>query len=211
MVFRLPEDEIIFPNPALAEADGLLAIGGDLSKERLFLAYQNGIFPWYSEGEPILWYSPHQRCVIFPHRIKVSKSMKSIMKKGEFEITENQAFVDVIYNCAATPRIGQNGTWITHEMQQAYIELHAKRIAHSVEVWKKSELVGGLYGILIGNVFCGESMFSHVSNASKVALIYLAQRFNLQLIDCQFPNEHLMSMGAEMMSRDEYLKMIMSK
>lgn len=208
MIFKLLEDSLIFPNPALAEEDGLLAIGGDLRKERLLLAYQSGIFPWYSEGEPILWYSPHQRCVIFPDRIKVSKSMKNVMKKGDFEITENQAFADVIYNCAKTPRIGQDGTWITTEMQAAYMELNVNDLAKSIEVWKDSKLVGGLYGILIGNVFCGESMFSHVSNASKRALIYLAQKPDLQLIDCQLPNEHLMSMGAEMISRDEYMSFL---
>lgn len=205
MIFKLLEDSLIFPNPTLAEEDGLLAIGGDLSKERLLLAYQSGIFPWYSEGEPILWYSPHQRCVIFPDRIKVSKSMKNMIKKGDFEITENQAFADVINNCAKASRTGQDGTWITAEMQAAYIELNVNGIARSIEVWKDNKLVGGLYGILIGHVFCGESMFSHASNASKRALIYLAQKPALQLIDCQLPNEHLMSMGAEMISRDEYM------
>ncbi len=208
MIFKLLDDALIFPNPALAEADGLLAIGGDLSKERLLLAYQSGIFPWYSEGEPILWYSPHERCVIFPDRIKISKSMKNVMKNGDFEITENEAFADVIYNCANTPRIGQDGTWITTEMQDAYIELNANGIAKSIEVWKGNELAGGLYGVLIGNVFCGESMFSHISNTSKMALIYLSQKPDLQLIDCQLPNEHLMSMGAEMITREKYMSFL---
>jgi leucyl/phenylalanyl-tRNA--protein transferase len=208
MIFKLLDDSLIFPNPALAEEDGLLAIGGDLSAERLQLAYQSGIFPWFSEGDPILWYSPHERCVIFPDRIKVSKSMRGVIKSEVFKITENQAFADVIYNCATSPRIGQDGTWITSEMQAAYIGLNKRNIAKSIEVWKGTELVGGLYGILIGNVFCGESMFSAVSNASKIALIYLAQKPSLRLIDCQLPNEHLMSMGAEMISREEYIKFL---
>lgn len=208
MIFKLLDDYLVFPDPALAEEDGLLAIGGDLSKERLLLAYQSGIFPWFSEGDPILWYSPHQRCVIFPDLIKVSKSMKKVMKSEDFKITENQAFADVIFNCAETPRTDQDGTWITTEMKEAYIDLHVKGLAKSIEVWKENELVGGLYGVVIGNVFCGESMFSKVSNASKTALFYLAQKPGLQLIDCQLPNEHLMRMGAEMISRDEYMKFL---
>lgn len=208
MIFKLLDDSLIFPNPALAEEDGLLAIGGDLSPARLRLAYQNGIFPWFSEDDPILWYSPHERCVIFPHRMRVSKSMKGVMKNGDFSITENQAFADVIYNCANAPRIGQDGTWITNEMQAAYIELNKKGIAKSIEVWKENELVGGLYGVLIGSVFCGESMFSKVNNASKIALIHLAQTPSLQFIDCQLPNDHLMSMGAEMISRQAYMSFL---
>ncbi|MES2651434.1 MAG: leucyl/phenylalanyl-tRNA--protein transferase [Bacteroidota bacterium] len=211
MIFQLLNDSLVFPNPALAEEDGLLAIGGDLSLDRLLLAYQNGIFPWFSEDDPILWYSPHQRCVIFPDRIKISKSMQKVIKESVFKITENQAFADVIYNCAKTPRIGQDGTWITTEMQEAYIALNVKGIAKSIEVWKGNELVGGLYGVVIGAVFCGESMFSKVSNASKMALIYLAQKQGLQLIDCQLPNEHLMSMGAEMISREEYMKVLIQQ
>lgn len=211
MIFRLLDDSLIFPNPALAEADGLLAIGGDLSPERLLLAYQSGIFPWFSEGDPILWFSPHERCVIFPDRMMVSKSMKRVMKSGALSITENQAFADVIYNCAKAPRIGQDGTWITGEMQEAYIALNEKGIAKSIEVWKGNELVGGLYGVEMGTVFCGESMFSKVSNASKMALIYLAQKPGIRLIDCQLPNDHLMSMGAEMISREEYMNMVKAK
>lgn len=208
MIFKLLDDSLIFPNPALAEADGLLAIGGDLSTARLEVAYKNGIFPWFSEGDPILWYSPHQRCVIFPERIKVSKSMKKIIKSGDFNLTENQAFADVIYNCANAPRIGQDGTWITNEMQEAYIKLNEIGVAKSIEVWQEDELVGGLYGVDLGSVFCGESMFSKVSNASKMALIYLAQQPSINLIDCQLPNDHLMSMGAEMISREEYMNSI---
>ncbi len=204
MIFKLLDDSLIFPNPALAEADGLLAIGGDLSPERLLLAYQSGIFPWFSEGDPILWFSPHERCVIFPHRMKVSKSMQRVIKNEAFSVTENQAFASVINNCAKAPRIGQEGTWITSEMQEAYIALNEKGIAKSIEVWHGSELVGGLYGVEMGTVFCGESMFSKVSNASKLALIYLGQKPGIQLIDCQLPNDHLMSMGAEMIDRKEY-------
>lgn len=208
MIFRLLDDEIIFPDTALAEPDGLLAIGGDLSVERLKLAYQSGIFPWFSEGDPILWFAPHERCVIFPNRIKISKSMRKVIQAGEFLVTENQAFDEVIKNCAKTPRVGQDGTWITGEMQQAYLKLHHIGWAHSVEVWLNQKLVGGLYGVKVGNVFCGESMFSLVSNASKTALIHLAKNAGYQMIDCQLPNDHLMSLGAEMISMEEYLEIL---
>lgn len=208
MVFSLPSDEIVFPNPALAEDDGLLAIGGDLSAERLILAYQHGIFPWYSEGDPICWYAPHERCVIYPQKIKISKSMKKVLESNVFRITFNQAFERVIINCAKTPRKDQPGTWINKEMQAAYIGLHRLGWAHSIEVWEETKLVGGLYGIVIGNVFCGESMFSVVSNASKAALIYLCSEFSFALIDCQLPNEHLLSMGAEMINRETYMQFL---
>lgn len=206
MVFSLPSDEIVFPNPALADEDGLLAIGGDLSAERLILAYQNGIFPWFSEGDPICWYSPHERCVIYPHKIKVSKSMKQVLKSNVFNITVNKTFAKVIAGCAKTPRKDQPGTWIIEEMQAAYINLHQLGWAHSIEVWKNGSLVGGLYGVAVGKVFCGESMFSLISNASKVALIYLCQQFGFELIDCQLPNDHLLSMGAEMIDRETYME-----
>ena len=208
MIFKLLDDSILFPDPKLAEDDGLLAIGGDLSPERLLLAYQSGIFPWFSEGDPILWYSPHERCVIFPERINISKSMQKVMKNGRFIITENQAFAEVVYHCATARRNGQDGTWITYEMQEAYIALNAKDIARSIEIWKDNELVGGLYGVVIGDVFCGESMFSKASNASKLALIYLARKGEFTLIDCQLPNEHLMSMGAVMISREQYMSVL---
>lgn len=207
MFFQLLADNPGFPDPALAEADGLLAIGGDLSMERLLIAYSNGIFPWFSEGEPILWYSPHERCVIYPDKIRVSRSMRKILKQELFEVTFNQAFEEVILNCATTERKGQDGTWITNEMQQAYIHLHQQGYAHSVEVWLQGKLVGGLYGLKINRVFCGESMFSHVSNASKTALIFLS-KLNVDLIDCQLPNDHLMSLGAEMISREVYMEML---
>ncbi|WP_412467036.1 leucyl/phenylalanyl-tRNA--protein transferase [Pedobacter sp. KLB.chiD] len=207
MFFQLLDDHPGFPDPALAEEDGLLAIGGDLSTERLLIAYANGIFPWFSEGEPILWYSPHERCVIYPDQIKISKSMKKILKQEVFKITINQAFARVIQNCATTTRKGQDGTWITSEMQDAYTELHNQGYAHSIEVWQEDKLVGGLYGLKVNRVFCGESMFSHVSNASKAALIFLSN-LNIDLIDCQLPNDHLMSLGAEMISRELYMEML---
>lgn len=207
MFFQLLDDDVSFPDPTLAEEDGLLAVGGDLSLERLLVAYSNGIFPWFSEGEPILWYSPHQRCVIYPEQIKISKSMKKVLKEEVFQVTIDQAFKEVIQNCAQMPRKGQDGTWITDDMQKAYINLHEKGFAHSIEVWQQDKLVGGLYGILINKVFCGESMFSQVSNASKTALIYLSN-LNIELIDCQLPNDHLLSLGAEMIDRETYLKML---
>ena len=210
MFFQLPDDDITFPNPALAEEDGLLAIGGDLSLDRLLLAYSNGIFPWFSEGEPILWYAPHRRCVIYPNKIKISKSMKKVLRDETFKITINKAFAEVIHNCASTPREGQEGTWITNEMQDAYINLHQYGFAHSIEVWLNEKLVGGLYGLKINRVFCGESMFSHVSNASKAALIFLS-RTDIDLIDCQLPNDHLMSLGAELIPQAAFMKILESK
>lgn len=208
MVFRLPDDEIVFPNPELADEDGLLAVGGDLSAERLILAYQNGIFPWFSDDDPICWYSPHERCVIYPDRLKISKSTKQVLKNGGFKVTANQVFAEVIAHCAKTPRKDQPGTWITKEMQEAYINLHQLGWADSVEVWQNDTLVGGLYGIAINKVFCGESMFSLVSNASKVAMIFLCQQSDFELIDCQLPNDHLLSLGAEMIERETYMELL---
>lgn len=208
MVFSLPNDEIIFPDPKLADPDGLLAIGGDLTTERLLLAYENGIFPWFSEGDPICWYAPHERCVIYPDRIKVSKSMRKLMASMTFQFTVNKAFSQVIVHCAKVERKDQPGTWITDQMQEAYIQLHNAGFAGSVEVWQDDRLVGGLYGVLMGSVFCGESMFSLVSNASKAALIFLCEMGNYELIDCQLPNDHLMSLGAEMISLGEYQRFL---
>jgi leucyl/phenylalanyl-tRNA--protein transferase len=207
MIFRLDE-RLIFPDAALAEEDGLLAVGGDLRPERLMLAYQNGIFPWYSDDTPILWYSPHERFVLVPDELRISKSMKQVMRSGRFTVTFNKAFARVIKGCATSPRVDQDGTWITDDMQQAYIKLHELGMAHSVEVWLDNELVGGLYGIEVGNVFCGESMFTRVSNASKAALITLCQTGKYKLIDCQLHTEHLESMGAKMISRNHYLNML---
>jgi leucyl/phenylalanyl-tRNA--protein transferase len=198
MIFRLDEQHILFPDPSLAEEDGLLAVDGDLRVERLLNAYANGIFPWYSEDTPILWYAPHERFVLYPHEIKISKSMTKVLAKGDFKITFNQAFEKVIHNCAAIMRKDQDGTWIVDEMQEAYIDLHQQGFVHSVEVWQNDTLVGGLYGVLVGKVFCGESMFSKVSNASKAALVFLCQQFDLELVDCQIHSEHLESMGAKL-------------
>ena len=207
MIFRLTE-ELIFPDPSLAEPDGLLAIGGDLSGDRLILAYQNGIFPWFSEGDPVCWYSPHERCVIFPDQVRISKSMRKIISDEHFTVTMDTSFEEVIGNCAQSPRKGQDGTWITTEMQDAYIGLHQNGWAHSVEVWHKGVLAGGLYGLEVNGVFCGESMFSLMSNASKTALIWLCRNPAYRLIDCQLPNDHLMSLGAEMITQEEYLSIL---
>ena len=207
MIFRL-DKRIIFPNPSLAEEDGLLAVGGDLSTNRLLLAYQNGIFPWYNDDTPILWYSPHERFVLFPNELKVSKSMRQVLKSDRFTVTSDQNFADVIDACSSAGRKGQDGTWITDDMKQAYIRLHKEGHARSVEVWKDEKLVGGLYGVQVGEVFCGESMFSKVSNASKVALISLCNTDKYKLIDCQVYTEHLESMGARMISREEYLSIL---
>jgi leucyl/phenylalanyl-tRNA--protein transferase len=211
-------NELIFPPVHLADEDGLLAIGGDLSVERLILAYKSGVFPWYNEGEPVIWYSPNPRMVLFPDRLKISKSMHQLIRKGVFTITFNQNFAEVISNCKNIYRKNQGGTWITNKMEQAYLKLHEMGIAKSVEVWQhftssqhEKELVGGLYGIDLGHVFCGESMFSKVSNTSKLAFIYLVQKLkqeNYQLIDCQVYNNHLASLGAEEISRDDFLKIL---
>jgi leucyl/phenylalanyl-tRNA--protein transferase len=203
MIFRL-DDRLAFPDPALAEPDGLLALGGDLSVERLLLAYHNGIFPWYSNDTPILWYSPHERFVLFPHELKVSNSMRQVLRSNRFSITTDESFEAVITACSAAPRPGQDGTWITDEMKAAYIALHQKGHAHSVEVWLDGELAGGLYGVQVGTVFCGESMFSRANNASKAALAHLCG-MGYSLIDCQVYTAHLESMGARMVSREEYM------
>ncbi|MCI0922183.1 leucyl/phenylalanyl-tRNA--protein transferase [Sphingobacterium rhinopitheci] len=204
MVFELDPDDYSFPKPALAEADGLLAIGGDLSTDRLLTAYYNGIFPWYSEDTPILWYAPHERFVLDPQEIKISKSMSKVLRTNTFHVTYNKSFDAVIDNCSSVARVDQDGTWIVDDMKRAYKELHRLGFAHSIEVWHGEELVGGLYGILVGKVFCGESMFAKVSNASKVALIYLCQSFDLELIDCQIHSEHLESMGAKTIESSEF-------
>ncbi len=207
MIFRLTKD-IEFPPTELAEPDGLLAVGGDLSVPRLMLAYQSGIFPWYSDDTPILWYAPHERFVLFPHELRISKSMRKILKQGVFTVTTNTAFAKVIDACSQIEREGQDGTWITDDMKAAYIKLHKKGVAHSVDVWQNNELVGGAYGVEVGNVFCGESMFSKVSNASKVALITLCQTGKYKLVDCQVHTSHLESMGARMISREEYMQIL---
>ena len=208
MIFQLDENELVFPHPSLADEDGLLAVGGDLRTERLLLAYENAIFPWYSEDTPILWYAPHDRFVLYPQRLKISKSMQQVLRSRKFRVSCDTAFDRVIQYCASVLRKDQDGTWIVDDMQQAYSKLHREGFAHSIEVWQGEELVGGLYGVQVGKVFCGESMFALVSNASKVALIFLAQRFGLELIDCQIPSEHLERMGAETISQKEYLHIL---
>jgi leucyl/phenylalanyl-tRNA---protein transferase len=207
MIFALGK-ALLFPNPELAEEDGLLAIGGDLSAERLLLAYQQGIFPWYSEGEPILWYSPHERFVILPNELHISHSMKKVLQSGKFTVTFDQAFEQVINHCAAMKRKGQHSTWITNDMKAAYITLHEKGIAHSVESWCDGTLAGGLYGVVVGKVFCGESMFSLLPNASKVALARLCESQEYDLIDCQMNTPHLERMGGKYIGRKEYMEYV---
>jgi leucyl/phenylalanyl-tRNA--protein transferase len=208
MIFQLSEDTIWFPEPELADEDGLLAVGGDLSPERLILAYKNGIFPWFSDESPILWYAPHERFVLFPEKLKVSKTMRKLLKTDKFKITFNTAFPDVIRACATISREDQLGTWITNDMEKAYIQLFDLGYAHSVEVWENEQLVGGLYGIEINSVFCGESMFSKVSNASKAALINLCEHKNYKLIDCQVHSDHLESLGAEFIGTNRFMEFL---
>ena len=202
-------NQVSFPPVDRASEYGLLAVGADLSMDRLKLAYRSGIFPWYSEGQPISWYSPDPRMVLFPDELKISKSMRQIIRSKRFKVTFNQAFEKVISNCKTIDRSlqDQDSTWITDEMQQAYINLHQEGWAKSIEVWENDELVGGLYGVEVGSVFCGESMFSKVSNASKIALIALSENNNnlYTLIDCQVYNEHLASLGAREISRERFL------
>ncbi|MEN8138491.1 MAG: leucyl/phenylalanyl-tRNA--protein transferase [Bacteroidota bacterium] len=218
------DKRLVFPHPDYANDDGILAIGGDLSTERLLLAYQNGIFPWYeeidpeiledenekfSEKETIIWWSPDPRMVLYPDKLKVSKSMRKLLRQNNFTVTVNKAFEDVIDNCQQIFRTDQENTWITKNMKSAYIELHKKGFAHSVEVWEGDELVGGLYGVNVGKVFCGESMFSNKSNTSKLAFIYLVRELekrDYHMIDCQVYTEHLESLGAEEISREKFLK-----
>lgn len=208
MYYLLDESELVFPHPSLADEDGLLAVGGDLSIERLLLAYENGIFPWYNEDSPILWYAPLERFVLSPAKIRISKSLKQVLRSNIFQVTIDKDFSSVIKNCAVISRKDQDGTWIVSDMQDAYNRLHEVGYAHSVEVWQGEELVGGLYGVQIGKVFCGESMFSKVSNASKIALVHLAKNFGLSLIDCQIPSEHLTKMGAELIPQEVYLSIL---
>lgn len=199
---------IWFPPIEDALEDGLLAIGGDLSSERLLLAYQKGIFPWY-EGDTPLWWSPDPRFVLFPEQLVISKSMQQVIKKNVFEYKTNTAFSEVILQCKNQPRVGQDGTWITEAVELAYRELHHKGIAHSAEAWQNNQLVGGLYGIKMGKLFFGESMFSKVSNASKFAFIQLVKQLKLEgivLIDCQVYTTHLESLGATMISRTNFKK-----
>ena len=201
------DKKIIFPPVDLAEPDGLLAMGGDLSTERLLLAYRSGIFPWY-EGDTILWWCPNPRFILFPSELKISKSIKSLLNRNEFTFTTNKAFTRVIHYCKETKRTGQDGTWITDEVVKAYTKLHELGYAHSAEVWKNDELAGGLYGIKLGNVFFGESMFSTLNNASRYAFIKYVQHLKeegIELIDCQIYTEYLESLGAKMIDRKDFI------
>jgi leucyl/phenylalanyl-tRNA--protein transferase len=209
---QLNDDLNFFPNveKALTDPDGLLAMGGDLNPPRILNAYRRGIFPWFSLDEPILWWSPSERAVISAGDVHISKSMKRAIKKQNLSITVNHCFSDVIHACAA-PRDGQPGTWILAEMIDAYISLHQLGIAHSIEIWKDKILVGGLYGICVGQTFCGESMFSLENNSSKMAFIALNQHFKLfggQFIDCQMQTKHLSSLGVNAISRQTFIELL---
>ncbi|WP_028376845.1 leucyl/phenylalanyl-tRNA--protein transferase [Leeuwenhoekiella sp. MAR_2009_132] len=203
-----------FPDYSYADEDGLLAVGADLSVDRLLDAYSKGIFPWYNDGQPVLWWSPDPRMVLKPAEIHISKTMRKILREKVFRVTYNTCFLDVVLNCKRIKRDGQDGTWITNEMLEAYQKLHEIGVAESVEVWQNDALVGGLYGLNLKekNIFCGESMFAKVSNASKVALITLAQKLQTQdynLIDCQVYTEHLERMGASEISRSQFLSYLL--
>jgi len=209
----LSSSDIDFPAPetALDSPNGLLAIGGDLSPERLIKAYHQGIFPWFEEPDPILWWSPAPRTILFPAKVHVSRSLKKRIRKKEFEVTYDQCFDQVIKCCASAPRQGQHGTWIGEEMISAYNELHIQGVAHSIEVWKDNSLVGGLYGIALGGVFFGESMFSLLPDASKVAFVFLANKLSTDgfgLIDCQVANPHLFTLGAEEIDRNRFMSLL---
>ncbi|MBS3993401.1 MAG: leucyl/phenylalanyl-tRNA--protein transferase [Bacteroidetes bacterium] len=204
---------LYFPPVSTANKYGMVAIGGDLSVERLLLAYKSGIFPWFSDNEPIIWYSLNPRMVLFPNEFKISKSLKQLLNKELYTVTYNQAFEKVISQCKTIQRTGQDSTWITDEMRTAYINFHKAGFAKSVEVWKNNELVGGLYGVDLGTVFCGESMFSKESNASKIALVYLVDKLkkeNYRLIDCQMYTDYLASFGAREISRKEFMTYLKS-
>jgi len=211
-IFRLV-DEPVFPPPDYADPSGLLAVGGDLTCERLLEAYRLGIFPWYSDDQPILWWSPDPRLVLRLDELKVSRSLRKTLKKGVFKVTFDRAFEEVIRGCASAPRQGQRGTWITKEMQEAYIELHGLGFAHSVETWWGEELAGGLYGVSLGKAFFGESMFHRRTDASKVALAILVEKlqaWNFHFIDAQMTTDHLLRLGAAEMPRRIFLKRLQS-
>ena len=210
----LVSDELFFPPVEHSNAEGILAMGGDLNPERLILAYKSGVFPWFNPGEPIIWWSPNPRMVLFLEEFKISKSMRNILNRNTFDVTFNQNFREVLFNCKSIKREGQDGTWITDDMAEAYSKLHDLGIAKSVEVWQNGILVGGLYGIDLGHVFCGESMFATVSNASKVAFVALVNQLkasNYSLLDCQVYNEHLESLGCREIKRDIFIKILTSK
>ena len=208
-VYQLIPEVSLFPPTEEAEDDGLLAVGGDLTKERLLAAYSKGIFPWYEVGQPILWWSPDPRLVLIPEELKISRSLRKVMRKQRFEIRFDSAFQQVIKACAEVRRERNEGTWIIPEMQQAYTDLHQEGFAHSVESWQDGELAGGLYGISLGQCFFGESMFSTRNDSSKVALVALAdfsRQVGIKLIDCQMTTSHLLSLGAKEINRKDFLK-----
>ncbi len=210
-MYRLDENEISFPHPSLADENGILAIGGDLSPQRLIFAYENGIFPWFNEGEPYIWWSPDPRFVLFPEDLKVSKSMRPYFNQGKFKVTYDTVFRDVMYECQQSFRKGQLGTWITEDMIEAYVKVHELGLAHSVEVWDNGNLVGGLYGISLGKCFFGESMFQKKSNASKFGFITLVRKLkalSFNLIDAQTPTKHLASLGAKNIPRADFLDIL---
>jgi leucyl/phenylalanyl-tRNA--protein transferase len=209
MPVYLLSDDLVFPPPLLAPKEGLLAVGGDLSQERLLLAYRKGIFPWYSRYEPILWWSPDPRLVLYPAELKISKSLQKTIKKGLFRVTMDQAFEAVIKACAHSRTRLNEGTWIVEEMIDAYCRLHEAGFAHSVEAWQNDRLAGGLYGVSLGRCFFGESMFTRISNASKVAFVALVKHLlalSFDLIDCQVTTSHLLRFGAREIPRARYLK-----
>lgn len=209
-LFKLT-NELIFPNPELSLKDGLLAVGGDLSMERLLLAYKNGIFPWYDDQSPILWWSPNPRMVLFPKKLIVSKSLWQVIRQKKFEVKVDENFASVVKSCATVPRVDQPGTWITDEMMQAYIDLHENGFAHSFETYFEGQLVGGLYGVSLGRVFFGESMFHKMSDASKVALYYLTEKvksWKFLLIDAQQDTPHMRRMGAKTIPRKDFLELL---
>jgi leucyl/phenylalanyl-tRNA--protein transferase len=201
-------DELRFPHPSMASPSGLLAVGGDLRPERLVLAYSHGIFPWYSEGRPILWWCPSPRFVLFPGELEVNRSLRKAVRRAPYRLTVDQSFADVIDACATTPRPGQDGTWITQDMREAYIELHRLGIAHSIEAWIGRLLVGGVYGLSLGHTFFGESMFAWQPDASKIAFVTLVRqlvRWSFDMVDCQVPTEHLARFGAREVPLEEFL------
>ncbi|WP_264519792.1 leucyl/phenylalanyl-tRNA--protein transferase [Flavobacterium sp. N1994] len=206
--------ELYFPPVDEASYEGILAIGGDLSVERLLLAYRDGIFPWFNEDEPILWWAPPERMVVAPQLYKVSKSIRNLLNQNKFKVTFNQNFKDVILGCQQIERPGQDGTWLSDDFVDSYTKLHEMGIAKSVEVWQNEELVGGLYGVDLGHIFCGESMFSIVSNASKIAFVTLIEHLknnNYKLLDCQVHNDHLEKLGAFEISRETFMKVLKSE
>jgi leucyl/phenylalanyl-tRNA--protein transferase len=211
-VYRLPP-QFVFPPADHAEPNGLLAVGGDLSPGRVWRAYQHGIFPWFSEGQPILWWSPDPRMVLRVDALRVQRSLRKRIRQQPYRITMDRAFADVIAACATAPREGQEGTWITEEMMATYNELHRRGVAHSVEAWDGEQLVGGLYGIAVGRIFCGESMFARASDASKIAFTYLVRQleaWSCPLVDCQMHTPHLARFGAVEIPRAEFMRQLVA-